>query len=374
VSLAVDRGHDGGLDDGWGGPPVSGEWLVAQARARQAGDCEWLLALARFDSEGGWALDGALSCVSWLRWKAGMSKSTGYEKLTVAYALRRRAPLREAYRSGGISYSLVRLIARIERTTDELDEALVRVAETGTMADVEHLVRHYELLADQERPPRDPKAARALRVRRNGDGTKTLMVTLTDAEADEAAAALQALTDRDQRAEGEEDSCPGADAFMALARTVAQDPDAPQRPGDDRYLVHLVCHSDGSAPTFIDGAPVAPGDFGRMSCDASTVWHRHGRGGEPLDLGRRQRLWSVGQRRAINVRDRGTCRFPGCDNRFTDVHHIVPWHAGGSTDVRNGMLLCPRHHTLIHGGFGATGDANQQVCFTRVDGSVLGWC
>mgnify|MGYP001191499580 CR=1 FL=1 len=71
--------------------------------------------------------------------------------------------------------------------------------------------------------------------------------------------------------------------------------------------------------------------------------------GNVLDLGREMRLYSRRQRQALAVRD-GGCRFPGCDRppSWTEAHHIVPWSAGGRTDLADGVLLCRHHHLLLH--------------------------
>ena len=53
-------------------------------------------------------------------------------------------------------------------------------------------------------------------------------------------------------------------------------------------------------------------------------------------------------RRALQARDR-RCRFPGCDNtRFLDGHHVRHWSQGGETNIDNLLLLCRRHHRLVH--------------------------
>jgi len=50
----------------------------------------------------------------------------------------------------------------------------------------------------------------------------------------------------------------------------------------------------------------------------------------------------------------------------------VHWADGGPTSLRNLMLLCRRHHTMLHerGGFGVIVEDGRLV-FRRPDGSLL---
>jgi hypothetical protein len=67
------------------------------------------------------------------------------------------------------------------------------------------------------------------------------------------------------------------------------------------------------------------------------------------DLGRRSRLVSPALRALLGQVDGERCRFPGCDHtRFLHAHHLVFWRNGGRTDLSNIVLLCTRHHTLLH--------------------------
>ena len=89
----------------------------------------------------------------------------------------------------------------------------------------------------------------------------------------------------------------------------------------------------------------------RLACDARVGWMTIGDSRIPLDVGRLRRTPTVAQRRAIVVRDRH-CQYPQCDApaRWCDVHHLVEWEHGGTTDLANLVLLCRRHHVAVHEG------------------------
>lgn len=82
-----------------------------------------------------------------------------------------------------------------------------------------------------------------------------------------------------------------------------------------------------------------------------------------LDMGRKVRLATAAQRRALAVRDQH-CRFPSCRRppQWCDAHHIDSWLAKGETDLPNLILLCRRHHTLIH--------QTRWTIIRRADGTV----
>lgn len=97
-----------------------------------------------------------------------------------------------------------------------------------------------------------------------------------------------------------------------------------------------------------DGVPLDTAE--RHMCDAGILPILFDdRGVTPLDVGRRQRLFTSRQRDALAARD-GGCRFSGCDRpvSWTEAHHIRPWSRGGRTDIGDGVLLCRHHHMLTH--------------------------
>ena len=86
----------------------------------------------------------------------------------------------------------------------------------------------------------------------------------------------------------------------------------------------------------------------RLSCDAAldTVIRD---GVSLLAASRSTPEITAATRRAIAGRDQG-CRFPGCRAPVTwcDVHHVVTRAADGDHHPANLVLLCRRHHTIVH--------------------------
>jgi hypothetical protein len=70
---------------------------------------------------------------------------------------------------------------------------------------------------------------------------------------------------------------------------------------------------------------------------------------EVLDVGRKARVWTTAQRRAIGARDRH-CQGPGCraQPQHCDIHHEDHWANGGVTSVKKGKLFCRPCHTIEH--------------------------
>ena len=111
----------------------------------------------------------------------------------------------------------------------------------------------------------------------------------------------------------------------------------------------------------------------QLACDASVMRVVMGPRSEPLDVGRRTPVVPAALRRAVIARDRH-CRFPGCDrpHAWCEAHHIDHWADGGATTLQNLLLLCRRHHNLVHGTGGFTLElVDGRPVFRRADGSVL---
>ena len=166
----------------------------------------------------------------------------------------------------------------------------------------------------------------------------------------------------------------------ALPGACTEGPAGAVRRGDDaRRARRTSAPCPGSPPaaaaaaasqTVLDeagGIHIWPETARRMACDAATIEMQHGPGREILNVGRKTRTISPALRRALAARDR-KCRFPGCQNRRCDAHHLEHWADGGATALNNLVLLCRRHHRAVHEeGFSVTLDAQGNVQFARPD-------
>ena len=86
----------------------------------------------------------------------------------------------------------------------------------------------------------------------------------------------------------------------------------------------------------------------RLCCDASAVTVTEDAKGNPLDVGHAHRKW-------------------------LDAHHVMHWVDGGKTSLENTLLLCDRHHRLLHeGGYRIRSDHRGELFFQTARGKVVG--
>jgi hypothetical protein len=118
--------------------------------------------------------------------------------------------------------------------------------------------------------------------------------------------------------------------------------------------------------------PIAAETTRRLACDAGVVHWLEDSHHNTLNVGRKTRSIPPAIRRALQRRDAG-CRFPGCTcSRFVDAHHIHHWADGGETAMHNLVLLCRRHHRLVHeGGFGIRQTAGGEIIFSDPQGQDI---
>lgn len=101
-----------------------------------------------------------------------------------------------------------------------------------------------------------------------------------------------------------------------------------------------------------DGTTLPATAAAQQQCNSGIVAVIADAAGNPLNVGREQRLYTPKQRIALAIRD-GGCRWNGCDRpaSYCEAHHIDEWTAEhGRTDIDRGILLCRFHHMQLHHG------------------------
>jgi hypothetical protein len=115
------------------------------------------------------------------------------------------------------------------------------------------------------------------------------------------------------------------------------------------------------------GTMISPGLARKLACEAGVIPVVLGGRSQPLDVGRKRRFHTKAQRIAMAVRDQG-CVAMGCERpgSWCHAHHLIPWAEGGGTSLKDGVLLCPRHHTLAHHqDYELTHQPGGKISFTR---------
>ena len=327
-----------------------------------AANHRFLMLVAEFDRRKGWSDGATQTCAHWLNWKCGIAMGAAREKVRVARALENLPRISAAMASGSLSYSKAREITRIGNPANE--EYLLMIAEHGTAAHVERLVRAYRRCQEAAELSRERRQQQSRKVtfRYDDDGSLILICRLPAEAGARVMKALDVAVEglpvyADVPAGTSKQVVPysqrRADALACIAESFLAH-DVLESPGADRQqiVVHVAAETlrSGSAGCCgIEHGPSIPAETARrFACDASVVALVEDEDGEPLNVGRKTRIVSAPLRRLLTARDKGCC-FPGCANaRYIDMHHIKHWANGGETKPSNLVSLCRFHHRAVH--------------------------
>ena len=317
-----------------------GEAIAETAAIIDVATHRFLTQLRAFDEVGGWHRAGALSCAHWLSWRVGMDLGAAREKVRVAKKLAELPRIDEALRTGEISYSKVRAMTRVATAGNEED--LLTMARCATGAQLEKICR-LKRRVNRLEDVKEVEGRRYVVERPTEDGMVSIQLRLLPEEAATVLKAFEVMGGG-QRADGAV-----ALAESALAGRLRGTEDDEESAGV-RPPVEVVVHvqaADLEGRTEL-GDGISAETSRRILCDAGVVPLLEDDQGRTIDVGRKTRTIPAALRRALDARD-GGCRFPGCTNRiFTDAHHVEHWLDGGATNLDNTVLLCRRHHRLLH--------------------------
>jgi hypothetical protein len=349
--------------------------------------------LAELERREVWSRDGHLSLASWLGSRHRVAPSTAAGHVRMARALEVMPVAADALASGDVSSAAVSLLAAAREAAPEQfvrsEESLVDAARTLSVDHLKNVVtrwRHdHADEAEDDHQELHVSPTLVGRGRLAGDlNAETTQVLIT---------ALRAVQDAEVRSNDRTDTrSPARRRADALGEICRQWLDSSGRPTVAGERPHVIVTIDVES---LRGGENAPGiarsagarfararlsDVGAISaadalmwaCDAEVTRVITDAASRPLDVGRTIRITPPWIRRALIVRD-GGCAFPDCGRppSWCDPHHVVHWTNGGPTALSNLVLLCRRHHRLIHHKRFSVDIADGLPRFYRADGTVL---
>jgi hypothetical protein len=354
-----------------------------------------------FDAHEGWGSSFA-SCAHWLSWRTGVGIKAAREKVRVARALGELEKVDALFGRGELSYSKVRAITRVATPKSEQD--FIDIAMHATASQTERLCRAYERTRTDLGKAGEPAPSQSRLMRRSETlgGMVHIEIRLPPEEAAVVWDAMTSALDADARSEpagdsaessslaegptsGAEDSAessspvegpvPGTQDSAESSAPSANDPVASEERRADAivdvaraYLEHrprtlgsgyelvvittpeqLEHGREGVGGHLRDGTPVPLHVARMLACDGKRIDVVMGKDGELLDVGRTTRSIPSAIGRALWLRD-GGCRVPGCGCKTHLQGHHIEWWTEGGVKLSNLVLLCRRHHRLIHEG------------------------
>ena len=340
--------------------------LVDLLELRERLDAEMARVAAAWQRRRAWEADGALSPVAWLTHRAPLAARDASALVKTAKVINAAPQLAEALQAGDTTAGHVAALAKVmsprrQALLADHEAVLAKQAARLTVRDFTLLARRWAAIADdhlanddhdEHRPRNEVHAAVTM------DGWLDGRFRLNPIVGAQFLGTLDHLAPPDPV-----DSPDGArslserrgDALADLATWYHQGAKAGANPPSLDVVVDIAT-LNGDGPDLVQSrrelegvGPITRATLEQLACGATLS--RLVMAGESvvLDMGRKTRLATPAQARAIRIRDAG-CIFPSCDRpaQWCDIHHIDGFAEGGNTDVAKMCCLCRRHHTLIH--------------------------
>jgi Domain of unknown function (DUF222)/HNH endonuclease len=289
--------------------------------------------------------DGHRSIVDWAAARADVTHETARSLCWTATRLQEAPEVAEALASGYISFDRAQLLARLpeEHRSDH---------EGHDISQLGRLVAHHKRLTRE----REKKAGNGYLHFGHSDELATsywgelpgldarIMEKAVDQRADEIIPADQRLAVAERRALA---------LVSILQDSLYQYGAEPEAAAAEVAVIvdaRTAAETNGETGVAVLGGPrVGPGALHEIMCNGIVDVIGITEHAEPLDLGRRSRTVGRKLRRHVLHRD-GKCTVEGCPfNYRLEVHHVIPWSHGGTTDADNLITLCWfHHHVSVH--------------------------
>jgi len=345
-----------------------GDELIALRRALDLLELEFARSAASFAGTNEYHRQGSVTPIDWVRHNCRMSGHAAADRVCVGEQMDRLPLSTGAMAAGEVGFAHLSLIAHTARALTgsstaarPFDEGpLLELARESSVGRFRHQCHHVRHAGDPEGFAAEQEQtyeARRLELHTCEDGAVSIRGLLDPVAGTALRTALEPLA----RPTGRGDHRLRAQRFADANGDVAVHAlDTGRVPGGASQRAHLQVTTSLETLRGLAGAPAAELELSlpisaktveRLACDCTITRVLLGADSAVIDVGRSRRVVSGPTRRALNVRD-GGCRWPGCDRpaSWSEAHHVLHWVRGGGTDLENLVLVCTRHHRMLHEG------------------------
>ena len=303
---------------------------------------------------------GSISPIHWIRHNCRMGSGAAADRVAVGDQAAGMPLSVDAVEAGDIGFAHLTLIARTASAVEEaspgrgIDEpkllAKARDLSVGRFRNFCSHARHMAASAAFVAGEISAVEARYFEIKLGEDGLYSLRGTLDGEGGATLRAALEPLARRSGQGDDRNRGRRLADALIELG--------AHSGGGGVRAqlqvttsLETLLQRAGAPAADLEHALPISAKAVERLACDCNVTRILLNADSCVIDVGRSRRNISGPMRKALKTRDKG-CGWPGCDRlaTWTSGHHIVFWTRGGPTELSNLVLLCYRHHWMVHEG------------------------
>jgi len=321
--------------------------------------------VAAFDRRQAFHELGEHSTIDWIRTNTHLSGASADSQVTLARQLQSLEPTVQAVEQGDISFEHALLIARQlkdlpESSTAPAQAELLQAAAANDPRELRRVgdeIRHRDDPEGSARSAYRQHEKRRFRLFDHADGMLGIEGALPAPEGMKLRLCLESLIGIPARGDERSQDQRQADALVRLCSEAIGSGRLPRRAGRLPQLTVIVRMESGTeAAAELEGVgPISLGTLSRLR-GQDHVQRRQGVDGRgvTLNFGRARRCFSENQRQEIATRH-PKCVVKGCTVPIRDceIHHQVPWEAGGQTDVRTAIPLCRRRHhpQVTEGGY-----------------------
>jgi hypothetical protein len=341
--------------------------LVELARGRSLLDVKFSKMAAAFARTDQYDRDGCISPIHWIRVNCHMTAGAAAGRVIVGEQVARTPASLEAVETDDIGFPHLALIAREADAASQSDRVEAFDEDRLPKKARDYTVGRFRNFCHHERHANDPdgyaaRAAESTEARSltliTGDGGMLWIRGVLDPEGGAVLwAALDPLAKRNGKADDRRMDRRLGDAIVELAHHAMDNGTLPRKSWQRPHLQltatleTLLRQWGATAGELAFSLPISGRAVERIACDCNVTRILLGADSQVIDIGRSTRRISPHIRRALNARDRG-CRWPGCDRpaSWTSGHHMNHWARGGVTELQNLVLLCHRHHWMVHEG------------------------